>query len=391
MIAEDIRALLELSKFPNPTLEQRGKARGHMQQLRRAGFTNRDIFILSDGFWKENTIKQYLKGEKIVDTTDREKIMKTIVDLLKSGLTFNDVKTTLSRNETLEEKKITIEDEVRLIQSAKQGVELKQLSDALLELSPNDIVNTNYTYKQLASKGWEMQSLNLLKEVTDKHGGAVEAFKALLLMGSIKDLQEMKANIEFLRNSKINEVIAKNQEIISFKTEILAIKTYADMSKTLINEYSFDLGSLRTLMDFAKKYGPPWEALEAINKYNQLRELDDAIKKQKIEAAKIRDEITTTQAELDEIKQVTKDAYTALGSVEENLDKVAITQGLHNLLTDPQKAQLTRNEFFNTVYAVTDGLIKYADRNPVALSQWLGCKQSLEYVRSQTTKLIGKG
>jgi len=391
LIVEDIEALLDLSKFPKPTPEQRSKAKGHMQQLRRAGFSNRDIFILSDEFWEENTIKQYLKGEKAVNTTERDKIMKTIVDLMRSELTFDDVNTALSRKELLDHSKLTVEDEARLIQAINQGVELQQLSNALRELSPNEILQTNRIYKQLISKEWDIPALNLLKEVTDKHGGAIEAFKALLIMGSINELQERLDNLESLRTDKINEVIAKNQDINRQNTEILSIKTYVDMSKILINEYSFDLSSLITLMNFAKKYGPPWGALEAINKYNQLQDLDDVIKKRQIEAAKTRDELTAAKAELDEINQVTKDAYEALGGAEEKLDKVAITQGLHDLLTDPKKTQLTRDEFLNTAYAVIDGLIKYADYNPLTQSQWKGCKQSLEYVRSQTTKLIGKG
>jgi hypothetical protein len=127
LIVEDIRALLNLKQYPKPTPEQKSRAKGHMQQLRRAGFTNRDIFILSNGFWKEHTIKQYLKGEKTVDTTERDKIMQTIVAFINSGLTFEDVETTLSRYEALKDE-VTTEDEVRLIQASKQGVDLQQLS-----------------------------------------------------------------------------------------------------------------------------------------------------------------------------------------------------------------------------------------------------------------------
>jgi hypothetical protein len=244
--------------------------------------------------------------------------------------------------------------------------------------------------QNLNDQGWHIESLDLIKEVTDKHGGPDNALKALHAMGSLKEMQEKQKKAEQIAKNKIDEAIAKDQEITRLKTENLAITTYVEMSKILIEQYSYDLNSIKTLMNFAKKYGPPWEALEAINKYNQIQEMDDTIKNQKIEATKNRDEIANTKAKLDEIQQTTNDAYTALGEVEGKLDEVAVTQGLHDILIDPKKAQLTKNEFLNTAYAVTDGLIKYTESKSVELSDWQDCKQSLEYVRSRTTKLIGK-
>jgi hypothetical protein len=90
-----------------------------MITLRHECYPNNNISTLSDGAWSESTAKLYTIGPDIVDSTSKDETIKIISEMVKRGLTLNEVKKTVSLEDYLDKEKMSLEDMVSLLQGLK--------------------------------------------------------------------------------------------------------------------------------------------------------------------------------------------------------------------------------------------------------------------------------
>jgi hypothetical protein len=119
-----------------------------MITLRKNGYTNNDISRLSYEAWSENTVKLYTRGTDIVDSTSKDDAIKIISEMVKSGLTLNDVSKAVSLKDYLDRESISLEDIVSLLQDLKKNSSGLSLND-IIQLHKSIKVEGGLSLKQL--------------------------------------------------------------------------------------------------------------------------------------------------------------------------------------------------------------------------------------------------
>ena len=119
-----------------------------MIRLRKNGYTDNDISRLSYEAWSENTVKLYTRGTDIVDSTSKDDAIKIISEMVKSGLTLNDVSKAVSLKDYLDRESISLEDIVSLLQDLKKNSSGLSLND-IIQLHKSIKVEGGLSLKQL--------------------------------------------------------------------------------------------------------------------------------------------------------------------------------------------------------------------------------------------------
>jgi hypothetical protein len=236
------------------------RAKELMITLRKKGYTNNDISKLSSGAWSENTVKLYTRGTDIVDSTSKDEAVKIISEMVKSGLTLNEVSEAVSLKDYLDAENMSLEDIVSLLQDLKSS-----------GLSLNDIIQLNRSIKVEGLSLKQLIELFMYKSDLEKAGFTVEVLKqlrpALISFGDanlvIKAINEY-GNLVALEN-EINHASAKKEQI-QLDTEQLQASLRDIQEKTakqqeLFKEYKelkelgFDEISFKQIKQIAISYG----------------------------------------------------------------------------------------------------------------------------------------
>ena len=75
-----------------------------MKKLKAMGYTNRDISLHIDNGWSESPIKTIHRGTRVIDTTQRDKALKLLSELVDRGLTLDDVEEIFTIHDELRDK-----------------------------------------------------------------------------------------------------------------------------------------------------------------------------------------------------------------------------------------------------------------------------------------------
>jgi predicted nucleic acid-binding Zn-ribbon protein len=236
------------------------RAKELMITLRKKGYTNNDISKLSSGAWSENTVKLYTRGTDIVDSTSKDEAVKIISEMVKSGLTLNEVSEAVSLKDYLDAENMSLEDIVSLLQDLKSS-----------GLSLNDIIQLNRSIKVEGLSLKQLIGLFMYKSDLEKAGVTVEVLKqfhqASISFGDanlvIKAINEY-GNLVALEN-EINHASAEKEQI-QLDTEQLQASLRDIQEKTakqqeLFKEYKelkelgFDEISFKQIKQIAISYG----------------------------------------------------------------------------------------------------------------------------------------
>ncbi|MFH8119742.1 MAG: hypothetical protein QXS37_02980 [Candidatus Aenigmatarchaeota archaeon] len=79
-----------------------------MRSLRSKSFTNEEIEELTEGRWKNSTIKGYTIGIKIKDAKAKESLVSMLNKLVYLGLSLDDIKSFLEKEEALRKKHLSL-------------------------------------------------------------------------------------------------------------------------------------------------------------------------------------------------------------------------------------------------------------------------------------------
>jgi len=105
-----IKELLTLASMKPLSKENLARAKQIMIELRKNGFTSRDLSELTDGAWSEPTIKSYTSGTSVEDSAQKKDSMNVLRELLTRDLTIDHVSSFLSANSKLKADGVTLEE-----------------------------------------------------------------------------------------------------------------------------------------------------------------------------------------------------------------------------------------------------------------------------------------
>ena len=120
LLSSTLGSLLELARIPVLSRRQRDDAVSLMKELRREGFTNRDLAVLVGNRWKEPTIKKFTRGVKVRSTAERDVVLETFSRFTSAGKTLQDVEDYLAVNNQLDSQQLSFETRAR----ARDGFEM---------------------------------------------------------------------------------------------------------------------------------------------------------------------------------------------------------------------------------------------------------------------------
>ncbi len=256
----------------------RSHAADLMKQLRGYGFTNHELSVLARRMVSEPTIKRWTRGVTVEDTTEHDKIIAILGDFALGGNTIKDI------DEYKVDRKeisgiLSFKDCVKLagnlVAIGANITGLLKLGDELAGLDLKvPAINANIALnKELGDLGVTPQIQAELLEASRRFGDHQEVFKALEIYDDIKALENIKKRLE-----NIVEILEKREADSKrrkegYDNEALRQKTYLDIVKLLVSDYSYDYDSLRTLHDLAAKYGNPLHVMGAVNAYAGIEQM----------------------------------------------------------------------------------------------------------------------
>jgi hypothetical protein len=229
--------------------------------LRQKGFTNNDISRMSGGAWSENTVKLYTRGTDIVDSTSKDEAIKIISEMVKSGLTLNEVSKAVSSKAYLDAQNVTLEDIVSLLQDLKKssGLSLNDIiqlhkSIKVEGLSLKQLTELFAYRSDLEKVGFTVEILKQIRQASTSFGDANLVIKAINEYGILVELE-----------NEINHANAKKEriqlDIEQSKASLRDIQEKTAQQQELFTEYKelkelgFDEISLKQIKQIAIRYG----------------------------------------------------------------------------------------------------------------------------------------
>ena len=288
-LEEVIRELLKLAGRKPLSGEDLKRAKRLMAELKGMGFKNREIAELTKEGWSEATVKLYTKGVKVKDPSPKNTALNLLGELVERGLTLKDIEEAVEVTRKCEERGLTLEDALNLLDEAKSaGLKVEDAIRTFREMkeggSTFEALREALAYKaELESKGLSLEDLRRLSDALKKLGGYTKALEALEAYGGV---EAVKAEAEKLSKEKAG----LEEQVKRLEERKAALKPSLDAHEEL-ERRGFNHEALMRLREASSKYGGVEEVLEAVNKYGNVASLNS-------ELSRLKDERDKTEASL---------------------------------------------------------------------------------------------
>ncbi len=269
------KELLSLAKMK--PLSQGGLARAKtlMMELRQQGFTNRDVSELTDGRWKESTVKTYTRGSIVNNPGSKENVVKLLSQMVDMDLSLNEVESAIKLKATLDERGISFENVSSLLETARKSkVGVRELVQTHNDLTDSGISLTQLdealSYKsELEETGFTLDNLTQIYKTSKTYGGHDRVLEALNTYGSQRTIE-----------TKVRKISSEKTKLEKQVTRLKSGVKELEKRKTLVEEtlklygklksIGFDEAVLKQLKASTDKYAGVKGVLEAVNKYTNL-------------------------------------------------------------------------------------------------------------------------
>jgi|GEM_PF-1934777 len=262
------------------------RARQLMGILREAGYTNQQVSELSNGAWTEPTIKLYTRGVEVRDSSIKQNEVKLIAEMVRRGLSFDEVELALSLQADLDSKGLNFKGVSSLLEgAAKAGMTLSpliRLFEDLIKILPKSTIDdlaTIIIYKdELKSLGIGTVELQNLSNVSQKFGGLTGMLQAISTFESLKSIQDEISKISAKKEQLETKVTSLQTDIQTLQTKKEAIQRPLKLYEELKFD-GFDQIALGNLAYTCRKYNRNIkEVLDAVNTYANLAEIEQKAK-----------------------------------------------------------------------------------------------------------------
>jgi hypothetical protein len=376
LLDSTLSELLEIAKIPNISKTKRDEAIVLMKELRRKGFTNREIEILAVGRWKESTIKKYTRGMKVTSTTERDKVLETFRDFIAAGKTSQDVEGYLKTDKMLKTYDLKLEIVVKYIDGIlAQKIDQNNFFEIYTKTLRSDysIEELSQGIDQLSELEREGLSLEVIKQLNRdnlRYGGLKNLLVTIKQFKTLEDINEAKKIAEQDLVNKENERKKLDIEIIQIKSQVLAMISYYNIAKVLVTEHSFDVPSLNILMEVAEKYGTPTVILGAINTHKSLENIIKEIEVKKSELELLKKELDDKEAKIEGLNLFIEKANRAVGEIEASYKKSIALQSIVDIIYEIGEVEFDPERFKQISLLFLTGINRYAKKHYANLTDW---------------------
>jgi tetratricopeptide (TPR) repeat protein len=370
-----IRDLVSTCKPSKLTREERVQAQSLMRELRGRGFTIRELHVLVSGKIPEPTIKKWIRNMPITDALEHDNVIALLGDFAERGNELSDLENYKDAKEKLAGK-ISFEKCAKLVENlGSVGADITILYNLSEELArrgllvPTIEMNIKLN-KDLAERGLTPQIQQNILDVAEKFGDVETIFKALDEYGEINRLHTQRS----IEEEKVS--IAEEKEAESRRrkealdNQALIQKTYIDIVKLLVADYSYDYDSIKNLHELAKKYGNPLQVMGAVNVYGDIANLKKEAETQSIDVVTkghelevVKGKIKEADAEFRKLTELNAEANQVLGKIKANEEQSMRLQTISRLLQEPRKTRCTVDEISRITIALLSGVAECSRAN----------------------------
>lgn len=294
--------LLSLAKKKPRSDSDLARAKNLMFELKKMGYKNREISELTDGGWSEPTVKLYTRGTKVRDPVPKENSIKLLTQLVRMGLTLEDVKTTISMKADLDAEDVSLEDLSSLIGEAKRSkVSVKNLLQMHGGLNASGLtllqIGEILSYKSyLDDAGFTLDDLKKVSQASKTYGGYSKVLEAISTYGSLKAIE-----------AEVKRVGSEKEELETrvggLKTEVRDLEEKRRLLESALNVYEdlknlgFDEAALKALKKSSDRYGGVKEVLESVTNFTNLGELESKVREIEKKRLDVESELKRVHAE----------------------------------------------------------------------------------------------
>src|SRR5712691_3009120 len=259
------------------------RARQLMGILREAGYTNQQVSELSNGAWTEPTIKLYTRGVEVRDSSIKQNEVKLIAEMVRRGLSFDEVELALSLKADLDSKGLNFNGVSSLLEGAAKGgmtlSPLIRLFEDLIKILPKSTIDdlaTIVIYKdELKSLGIGTVELTNLSNVSQKFGGLTGMLQAISAFENVKSIQDEVSEVSAQKQQLDTKLTSVRLEIQRLQGEKAAIQRPLSLYEELKID-GFDKIALGSLAYTCRRYNRNMkEVLDAVNTYANLAEIQE--------------------------------------------------------------------------------------------------------------------
>lgn len=347
-----------------------------MKELRKLGFSNHDIRILIDGRWSQPTIKRFTRGIKVMNTTERDEILYTFATATIQGITPQNVSEYLTIKENLESHNINLE---MIIDFHDKLREFNISFNELLEFQQK-LHKTNYSVEELSENienfsklielGLSGKEIEFILILSQRFGDVKSLIEGMMIYATIDELKDIQKQNEE-NNKQMEQVFDElNSQINNLRAVSTTYTTYIDVAKTLITQYKFDPISLKALMDVVTTFGEPFQILDALATYKNIKELNQKKLELNSEIQLLDESKEKKQANKKTLDGHIEEANMKIGEIKANYESNLVLQNINSILTNPKETEIDPKEFLKISLNLLIGLNQYAAQNQTTFPSW---------------------
>ncbi len=281
-IEELVKKFVALASKETLSKSENEEARKLMGQLKKAGMSNSEISVLSNGKWSESTVKGYNTGIKTSEPSPWGDAISLLNDLISTGMSLDDVDTTLTIDKDLKSRDVGLDDIVEILLAADSASvdvatitqQIKQLKDSGLSITKvREAIELKKTLKEA---GFSLDSLPALASLAQKYGDSTKVLEALDAYTSLKEIHADTAVAKKELEDVKSEATTSSQKMQETEAKTAELEKPIQAYGTAL-KLGFSEKELTSIVDLTNKFGGPGQVFKALKMYKNITELTDKI------------------------------------------------------------------------------------------------------------------
>jgi hypothetical protein len=364
-----------------------------MKDLRRIGFTNREIMVMTGMRWKESSIKKYTRGVKVVSRKEKDRVLSAVRELVASDKTVEEVEDFLVFKKKIATH-VSMDTFVTMgLDFIGSGIPLNDFVDLYIALkdSNRSLDDLQVGLERLGIlKGHDigLKELQILVRLTSKFGGLESIHEAFKDYESLEDMQKIIEHAEKYLETLAISAKEKELNIKELEQKGQVLKLHLETVKYLYDN-NFDLVALENLMELAKKIGEPFKVFKMLLKYGKKEEIEKEISELVEKKSILNEEIEKINMKLKILEEFIENANQKLGEIEANQKNSITAQNIFDLLNEGGDIEIDPHRFKNILLgfllSIKNHFEKYSDSYPKWQS---GHSSTLKFLINAVTDIM---
>lgn len=338
-----------------------------LRSLREFGFTSHELSILVRGKPAESTIKRETRGVKVGDKSEHNEIIEALRDFVDQGNNLGDLGEYKKAKAALGGK-ASFSDCTRLASNlVAVGADLGELVDLSREIAEHHLtakaIRDNISFNQmLHDKGLTVQLQHKIVDTADKYGGAEKVLDHMVFVGGSVQLTKQYSVLKDYLKTLDAEVNESRAIKAGYDAEAMKVKSYVDIVRMLVDDYLYDIESLRNLHEVARKFGDHLAVLAALKAYADLNAIKGELSAKRDELRDVNVQRKAADAELARLRGFIDEANGKISEIRERHARSRMLQLASDLFTNPNGVRSSSEDLKCLSIAFLGGLTENVER-----------------------------